>query len=106
MTKKVASPTVADKTEDKKVPISWVIPDDVITRWASNITVQCIENDFKISFFELKPQVYFGGPVPTEAKAICVASVIVSVQRLPKFIKALQSQLDRVTMLASESPDS
>ena len=78
------------------VPIKWHIPDNIITRFASNMTVQFLESEFKISFFEIKPEIRLdpSGPLPKEIQAECVASVIITVDRLPKFIAALQTQLN------------
>lgn len=76
-----------------KIPIIFETPDSIVTRWASKMVVQLIEDEFKISFFEMKPQIYFGGPLPTEAKAVCVASVVISAQKLPVFVEALQGMV-------------
>ena len=80
----------------KQVPIEWIMPVEVITPFATNMLVQVIENEFKISFFEIKPAMRFSqsDPFPSKVKALCIASVIVSADRLPKFIQVLQSQLD------------
>ncbi|MDZ4383645.1 MAG: hypothetical protein U0937_03290, partial [Thermodesulfovibrionia bacterium] len=41
-------------TKARVLPIEWNIPDDIITRYATNMVVQRMEKEFKISFFELK----------------------------------------------------
>lgn len=85
------------KTKRKvEVPIEWNIPDTVITRFASNMLIQTIENEFKISFFELKPKILLGPSeeIPKKILADCVASVIVTANKLPQFINALQKHLD------------
>jgi hypothetical protein len=81
---------------NKQVPIKWYIPDNIITRFASNMVVQTIENEFKISFFEIKPEIRFdtSTPPPSEVQAECVATVIITADRLPKFIEVLQGQLN------------
>ena len=86
------------------IPIKWNIPDDMITRFASNMLVQVIENEFKISFFEIKPFIQLdpSQPAPKEVQADCVASVIVTIDRLPKFIKALQDQYDKLIEVKSK----
>lgn len=78
------------------LPIKWNVPETMVTRFASNMVVQTIENEFKLSFFELKPKIHFNpsDTIPTEVIADCVASVIITVDRIPKFISALQKQLD------------
>jgi len=78
------------------LPIKWIIPDAIITRFASNILIQSIGNEFKISFFELNPEIRLNpsDKIPTEMRADCVASIIVTADRLPSFISALQKHLD------------
>lgn len=84
------------KVEAIAIPIKWHIPNFIITRFASNMIVQTIENEFKISFFELKPEIHFASQKPPgEIEAECVASVIVTADRLPKFIEALQKHLNQ-----------
>lgn len=79
------------------VPIKFTMPDNVITRFATNMTVQVLENEFKISFFEQSPPLRIGPnpQIPDEIEAICVSSVIVTAAKLPSFINALQDQLDK-----------
>lgn len=79
-----------------QIPIKWRISDSIVTRFASNVVIQTIENEFKVSFFEIKPEIKISpsDEVPHEVLADCVASVIITADRMPKFIKALQAQLD------------
>lgn len=79
------------------IPIEWHIPEGQMTPFATNMTVQIIENEFKISFFEIKPPVRFDDsePLPSKARADWIASVIVTADRLPKFIEVLQTQLNK-----------
>jgi len=78
------------------VPIKWHTPDTIIARFASNMTIQPLEYEFKVSFFETKPEIRtdLKAPLPTEVRADCVASVIINVAKMPAFIKALQKQMD------------
>lgn len=89
--------TKPSKKEVAEVVIKWHIPDTIITRFATNMTVQIIENEFKISFFEIKPEIYLEPiPIPpNEVQADCVASVIVTADRLPRFIEVLIEQFER-----------
>jgi hypothetical protein len=79
-----------------EIPFKWHVPDTVITRFASNMTIQILENEFKISFFEMKPEIRLdpNAPIESEIRADCVASIIVSPNKMPQFIAALQKQLD------------
>ena len=89
------------KTDTSKkgvtIPIEWHVPDGLMTPFATNMIVQTIENEFKISFFEIKPFIRLdeSQPRPSKVRADCVASVIVTADRLPKFIEALQTQLNK-----------
>lgn len=86
---------VVKNQQSKWVPIKFNVPDNIITRFTTNMTVQIIGNEFKISFFEQFPPIILQDEQPPkEIQANCVASVIVTADRLPKFIKALQDQLD------------
>jgi hypothetical protein len=80
-----------------KLPIRWNYPNSVVTRFASNMIVQNLENAFKISFFEAVPEIRLNPSegTPTEVRADCVASVIITTDKLPGFINALQKHLDR-----------
>jgi hypothetical protein len=89
---------VENKEETKiiemELPIKWHVPDTIITRYANNMVVQTLENEIKLSFFEMKPDIRTDpkmGP-PSEVLAECVASVIVSPAKFPKFIEAMQTQ--------------
>lgn len=79
-----------------EVPIKWYVPDTIIARFASNMTIQTLEYEFKVSFFETKPEIRTDtkAPLPTEVRADCVASVIINVAKMPGFVAALQKQLD------------
>jgi len=83
--------------QGKKIPVEWQIPDDLISPFASNMLVQTIENEFRLLFFEIKPPLRLddSAPLPEKARADCVASVIVTADRMPKFIEALQLQLNK-----------
>ncbi len=93
MTKKKAS----QSKKVVKIPFKWHIPENIITRFASNMVVQTLENEFKILFFEPNPEIHLDPslPIPNEIQVNCVASVIVTANKLPQFIKVLQDQLDK-----------
>ncbi|MBU1182578.1 MAG: hypothetical protein KKF00_10525 [Proteobacteria bacterium] len=96
----------AAKTPGVPIPIKWNISDDIITRYASNMVVQLLENEiFKVSFFEINPDITFDieGKFPEAVQANCVASVIISPNKLPGFIKVLQMQLDMYKEIKSSS---
>jgi hypothetical protein len=89
--------------EGKQVPIEWRVPDDMIPRYASNMVVQYTGQEFIVSFFETLPPLLLGTPAEIEKKldgmgsvpAECIARLIVSTDRMPKFIQALQTNLEQ-----------
>lgn len=101
----------AQKEEEKmpkliptvEIPIEWNIPDNLVARYATNMVVQRLENEFLISFFEIKPPIILGEPDKIESKlkelkslrADCVAQIIVSEDKMPSFVSALESNLKR-----------
>jgi hypothetical protein len=96
---------VMSKIQGIAVPIKWNIPDNIITRFASNMVVQLLENEFKISFFEVSPDIQLGldNKVPNEVQANCVASVIINAEKLPIFVDALQKQCEVYAQVKSNS---
>ncbi len=85
-------------TEDGSfVAIEWRIPDGIPTPFATNIIIQTLENEFKISFFEIKPPIRLdqSAPPPSKVNADCIASVIVTPDRLTKFLEVMQRQLEK-----------
>jgi hypothetical protein len=85
---------VTAKVQGVAVPLKWNIPENIITRFASNIVVQRLEDAFKISFFEIYPDIRLGleHKIPEEVQANCVASIILTPEKLPVFIEVLQKQ--------------
>lgn len=80
-----------------KVPIEFNISPTIITRFASNMVIQTLENEFKILFFEVKPKIRLdpSDKIPDKVLADCVASVIVTADKLPNFIQILIEQFDK-----------
>lgn len=94
--KKITKKPESDKNS-KRVPIDWYIPDGTMTPFATNMIVQTIETEFKISFFEIKPvpRIDDSQPMPDKVRADLVASVIITPERLVKFVDALQKHIDK-----------
>lgn len=92
------------KGQTKTVPLEWNVPEGIATPFATNMVVQLMENEFKVSFFEAKPPIQLDGstPLPKAVRADYVAGVIVSAERLSKFIEVLQKQLDKYHALKSQ----
>lgn len=86
------------------IPIKYHIPDTIISRFTTNMTIQILQTEFKICFFEAKPEIRLGpNPKPlNEVQADCVASIIVTPDRLSQFIDVLQEQLKKYISLQPE----
>lgn len=92
---------MSEKISQIQIPIDWNVPDDLIARYATNMVVQKLENEFIISFFDIKQPIIIGEPAIIEEKlkelksirANCVAQIIVSADKMPKFVDALTYNL-------------
>ena len=88
---------------ERQASIEWHIPEGTVSRYATNMVVQHSEQEFILSFFELLPPIILGTPQElekldkmTSVRAECIARVIVSADRMPKFIEVLQQTLEKV----------
>jgi hypothetical protein len=92
-----------EKPEELILPLEWHLPDDLVSRYATNLVVQHTDQEFIISFFEATPPITLGQPEEVKARleeqgyvrATCVARVIVSVGRMAEFINVLEDNLKR-----------
>jgi hypothetical protein len=90
------------RAESVNVPIEWHIPDDIQSRYASNVFVQPGEYEIILSFFETQPPILTGSPEENLAKlrslsaiqARCVGRIVIDPELVPKLIQALQNGLD------------
>lgn len=78
------------------VPVKWNKINEVPSVYATNILVHLLENEFKLSFFEAKPQIRLNAndPIPSEVQADCVANIILHPQKIPAFVSVLQQQYE------------
>ena len=91
-----------------QVPVEWYTPDEIKTYHATDMTVSFTGHDFVVSFFEVRPPVILGSmseriaqsKVIKSVRKQCVTRVAVNVDRLPAFIKALQTNLRRYKQAA------
>ena len=82
---------------DKGIPIEWYVPDGLISPFATNMVVQGSENAVKVLFFEVKPPLQFdeSQPTPSKVRADCVASVVITPDKIPLIIEVFQKQYDK-----------
>lgn len=87
-----------------KAQLEWHVPEDIVRRYANNLLVQAGDHEVILSFFETTPPVLVGSPEEIEQKvkeiksvrSRCVASVIVSIEKMPVFLEAMQGMYDRL----------
>lgn len=85
----------------RAVPVEWHFPNDIVSRYATNLVVQHSEHEFTISFFEVRPPILLGSAEQVQAAlqqiesipAICIARIIVAAERMPEFVQVLQDNL-------------
>ncbi|MFQ5779444.1 MAG: hypothetical protein ACE5HN_01500 [Nitrospiria bacterium] len=85
--------------------VDFHIPENFTRRYATNMLIQHGENEFLISFFETYPPTFLVSPMDVEAKkkiddlksvkANCIASIIVSDEKMPSFVKAMNDAYER-----------
>lgn len=95
---------MAEKQKSGKfVPIDWFVPDDIITRYVTNMVVQTSGHEVIISFFEAQPPIIVG-PMDKKQKdlesidsvrARCVARIAIAPARMEEFVRVLTDQLQR-----------
>jgi hypothetical protein len=102
----------ANENEEQPVaiPIEWHVPETLVSRYATNLTVQRAEHETIISFFELPPPLILGTPADIRAqmqelpsvRAVCVARLIVANGRMPDFVRVLQGVIREDTTEQAE----
>jgi hypothetical protein len=87
----------------RNIPIEWHIPDNILTRYATNMVIQQNGSEFIIMFFEIRPPLVFGtleeqkaqlGKVES-AQAECVGRIVVTPERMPEFAKAFLDSIEQ-----------
>ena len=85
------------ENDSVEIPLRFNISDSIITRFASHMVIQRVEGYstkgiFKILFFEANQRIRLSEEeeLPKECQANCVASIVVTAEKLSKFIKVLQ----------------
>lgn len=90
--------------------VEWYVPDTIVSRYATNLTVQRGEHDTVISFFEVVPPLIIGTPEEirtqldqlTSVRATCFARIVVANGRMPDFVRALQGAVPQGPEVSQE----
>lgn len=92
-----------EKEKGYSLPLEWVVPDDVESKFATNILVNHTNHEFKIYFFEAEQPLLSGSEEERKEQlenisgieAKCVAKIAVPASRFPSMVNALQENLDK-----------
>lgn len=84
------------------LPIEWSVPDDIVTRFVTNMVVQHSDAEFVVSFFEVQPPIFIGSAEDRREKlsqlksikAKCVARIVVTPDRMEEFVRVLTGNLE------------
>lgn len=97
-----------------KLPLSFVIPEGIVSRYATNFVVQCTGHEFVMSFFEAESP-FLLGESPEENRAIldqagpvraqCVARIVVSPEGMRQFAGVVKTSLARYSTEKEEKEE-
>ena len=92
------------------LPLRFHVPEDIVSRYATNLVVQHTQHEFIVSFYEAQPPLLLGTPEENrvalerlgEVRAECVARIVIAAGRMPEFVKVLQDNLATYDMNRAE----
>jgi hypothetical protein len=95
--------------EQLTLPIEWNIPDDIVTRFATNMVVQKIDSGYLVSFFEIFPPLVLGQPneIADQLKQLksvhanCFARIVIADAKMTEFSNVLQAMLKQIEEINS-----
>jgi len=94
--------------------IEWHVSENLAKRYATNFVIRHTENEFNLSFFDVDPPIILGTEEEARKKlnavksvrANCVSSIIVTPDKIPGLIEALQANYGKyVDKTLKESPN-
>ncbi|WP_145114177.1 hypothetical protein [Gimesia panareensis] len=93
----------------KRIALEHVLPDDLATIFSNNFVVQNDGPEFYFLFFHTQPPLIIGGAEHTaeklealdSIKTECVARVVISADRVPSIIRALQDNYEKYKLKES-----
>ncbi len=101
-------PKLPDSAEELRVKLLFRVPDGMSGRYAHEMTVQPLEHEIILSFFEIISPLMIGTPeeqketVSQGVRADCVARVIIARPRYPSFVKAMADILELISKDSTE----
>jgi len=87
------------------IPIRFEIPASVETRYVTNFVAQHTDQEFIVSFFEVRPPLLLGSPEENQQQleqmgavpAECVARIVLSPARMGELLRVLTANYDSYT---------
>jgi len=94
---------MSEEIKGKELPLEWIVPPDIQTKYSNNFVIQNSGDEFIISFFEVYPPILIGDSKMIEEKvtqmhnipAKCVARIVLSRTNMDSFISLLQSHFEK-----------
>jgi len=93
---------VEEETGRVRLPLTWFIPDSIVSKYANNVVIQHTETDFIISFFEVRPPLLLGNSEEVQERiaemdsvqAECIARIIMHESQARGLLGALERNLE------------
>lgn len=104
-------PKQSDPKQARELPFEWHFPDGLITRYANQMFLMTAESEFVLCFFEAHPPVVIGKSeeeIEEKAKQVktikaeCVARIVIAKDRMPAFLNAMNTHVQRVLGIDAE----
>ena len=112
MAKRQIKPKTLQK--DGQLPISFNVPIDMPSVYATNIVLQQLEHEVLVSFYELQPPFLLGGENEAESleilqktglRADCVAKVTIAKQRFGDFADVMKKLANNIKTTEKKEDD-
>jgi Protein of unknown function (DUF3467) len=95
---------------EKTVRIVLADPDTTRSRYATNLVVRHTEHEFVLSFFDVRPPLFYGPPTMKQGQlenveeivTACHTRIVIAASRMQSFVKALQDNLKTHAALMAE----
>jgi hypothetical protein len=83
--------------------VDWQLPPETVAQYATNFLIQAGEKEFFLYFFQVRPPLVVGTPEQQRTQlselnlipAQCIASIIISKERMPEFVQIMQDHVRR-----------
>jgi hypothetical protein len=103
----MADPKDKDETE---LSIVWEVPTGFPTHYATHLVAQHSDEDFTITFWDLRPPVLMGSPdeksqqvkALKEVRPTALARIVVTPRRMREFVQVMQDNLKTFEETAAE----